>query len=51
MPATVGAEIFRACVACHTLGAEQANRAGPTLGGNLRPTHRHRTPATIFPKR
>src|SRR6476646_8758173 len=28
-----GAEIFRACVACHTLGAEQANRAGPTLGG------------------
>ena len=28
-----GAEIFRACVACHTLGAEQANRAGPTLSG------------------
>src|SRR6476660_9038360 len=28
-----GAEIFRACVACHTLDAEQANRAGPTLGG------------------
>jgi len=28
-----GAEIFRACVACHTLGAEQANRAGPTLVG------------------
>ena len=28
-----GAEIFRACVACHTLGAEQANRAGPTLAG------------------
>ena len=26
-----GADIFRACVACHTLGAEQANRAGPTL--------------------
>ncbi|MGB8397875.1 c-type cytochrome, partial [Bradyrhizobium sp.] len=26
-----GAEVFRACVACHTLGAEQANRAGPTL--------------------
>ena len=29
-----GAEIFRACVACHTLGAEQANRAGPTLAPN-----------------
>jgi len=28
-----GADIFRACVACHTLGAEQANRAGPTLVG------------------
>src|SRR6202011_510046 len=28
-----GAEIFRACVACHTLGAEQANRAGTTLRG------------------
>ena len=26
-----GADVFRACVACHTLGAEQANRAGPTL--------------------
>ena len=26
-----GAEIFRACVACHTLDPEQANRAGPTL--------------------
>lgn len=28
-----GAEIFRACVACHTLGADQGNRAGPTLAG------------------
>ena len=28
-----GAEVFRACVACHTFGAEQANRAGPTLAG------------------
>jgi cytochrome c len=28
-----GANVFRACVACHTLGAEQANRAGPTLAG------------------
>jgi len=28
-----GADIFRACIACHTLGAEQANRAGPTLAG------------------
>ena len=28
-----GAEIFRACVACHTLGKDQGNRAGPTLAG------------------
>jgi cytochrome c len=28
-----GAEIFRACVACHTLDAGQANRAGPSLAG------------------
>lgn len=28
-----GAEIFRACVACHTLAAGQGNRAGPTLAG------------------
>ena len=28
-----GAAVFRACVACHTLGAEQANRAGPPLSG------------------
>jgi cytochrome c len=26
-----GADVFRACVACHTLGAEQTNKAGPTL--------------------
>ncbi|CAN7190915.1 c-type cytochrome [Bradyrhizobium sp. LjRoot220] len=28
-----GADIFRACVACHTLGSDQVNRAGPTLAG------------------
>src|SRR6202040_2041500 len=28
-----GAEVFRACVACHTLSSEQANKAGPTLAG------------------
>jgi cytochrome c len=28
-----GAEVFRACVACHTLSTEQTNRAGPTLAG------------------
>jgi cytochrome c len=28
-----GAEIFRACVACHTLAPGQGNRAGPTLAG------------------
>jgi cytochrome c len=28
-----GAEVFRACVACHTLQADQGARAGPTLAG------------------
>ena len=28
-----GAEVFRACVACHTLTRDQGNRAGPTLSG------------------
>ena len=28
-----GAEIFRACVACHTLSRDGGNRAGPTLAG------------------
>jgi cytochrome c len=28
-----GAEIFRACIACHTLAADQGIRAGPTLAG------------------
>jgi cytochrome c len=26
-----GAEVFRACVACHTLAPDEGNRAGPTL--------------------
>ena len=28
-----GAEVFRACIACHTLSGDEGNRAGPTLGG------------------
>jgi cytochrome c len=28
-----GAEVFRACVACHTLTQDQGNKAGPTLSG------------------
>jgi cytochrome c len=28
-----GAEVFRACVACHTLEPDAGNRAGPTLAG------------------
>jgi cytochrome c len=28
-----GAEVFRACVACHTLRPTEHNRAGPTLAG------------------
>src|SRR6476619_2925987 len=30
-----GAEVFRACVACHTLSPDEGNRAGPTLAGIL----------------
>jgi cytochrome c len=28
-----GAQVFRACVSCHTLTADEGNRAGPSLGG------------------
>ena len=28
-----GAQVFRACVACHTLHSDRGNRAGPSLGG------------------
>lgn len=28
-----GAKVFRACVACHTLKADEGRRAGPTLAG------------------
>jgi cytochrome c len=28
-----GADVFRACVACHTLSRDEGNRAGPTLAG------------------
>lgn len=28
-----GADVFRACVACHTLSSEEGNKAGPTLAG------------------
>ena len=28
-----GAEVFRACLACHTLRADEGARAGPTLAG------------------
>jgi cytochrome c len=28
-----GAQVFRACVACHTLTTDEGNRAGPTLHG------------------
>jgi cytochrome c len=28
-----GAEIFRACIACHTLSPDEGNKAGPTLSG------------------
>jgi cytochrome c len=28
-----GAEVYKACVACHTLSSDEGNRAGPTLQG------------------
>jgi cytochrome c len=28
-----GAQVFRACVACHTLAPDEGNKAGPTLAG------------------
>ncbi|MBM3529982.1 MAG: c-type cytochrome [Alphaproteobacteria bacterium] len=28
-----GAEVYRACIACHTLTPDEGNRAGPTLAG------------------
>jgi cytochrome c len=28
-----GAEIFRACIACHTISSDEGNKAGPTLSG------------------
>jgi cytochrome c len=28
-----GAQIYRACIACHTLSPDEGNRAGPTLHG------------------
>ena len=33
MPAIRAREVFRACVACHTLSPDEGNRAGPTLAG------------------
>ena len=35
-----GAEVFRACVACHTLSPDEGNKAGPTLYGHFRPPYR-----------
>lgn len=32
-PGDHGAEVFRACVACHTLTSDEGNKAGPTLSG------------------
>ena len=28
-----GAEVYRACIACHTLRPDEGNKAGPTLAG------------------
>ncbi len=32
-PGDRGAEVYRACIACHTLSSDEGNRAGPTLAG------------------
>ncbi len=31
MPATTARDVFRHCVACHTLTPDEGNKAGPTL--------------------
>ena len=51
MPATAAREVYRACVACHTLTPDEGNRAGPTLARHLRPQDRDACPATISPRR
>ena len=42
-----GAQVFRACVACHTLSADEGPRAGPRLPASSAAGSR-RCPATIF---
>ena len=41
-----GAQVYRACVACHTLSPDEGNRAGPTLQESSGAGSR-RCPATI----
>ena len=36
-----GAQVFRACVACHTLSPDEGNKAGPSLHGIFGRKHRH----------
>ncbi len=33
MPTILAPQVYRACVACHTLSPDEGNRAGPTLAG------------------
>ena len=46
-----GAEVFRACVACHTLSPDEGNRAGPDACAACSAAGSRRCPATIFPMR
>ena len=43
-----GAEIFRACVACHTLGRRSGQPGRADAGRHLRPPHRHRAGLSFF---
>ena len=43
-----GAQVFRACVACHTLSPDEGNKAGPSLAGIFGRAHRHAAGLPLF---
>ena len=43
-----GAQVFRACVACHTLSPDEGNKAGPSSGRHFRPQDRDAARLSLF---
>ena len=43
-----GAQVFRACVACHTLSPDEGNKAGPSLHGIFGAQHRDAARLPLF---